>query len=34
MIYHVIEGQLVGRRAFDAAARILPGFDAPLAFVF
>jgi len=34
MIYHVIEGQLVGRPVFDAAARVLPGFVAPPAFVF
>ena len=34
MIYHVIEGQLVGRPIFDAAARVLPGFVAPPAFVF
>lgn len=34
MIYHVIEGQLVGRRLFDAAAPVLPGFVAPPAFVF
>lgn len=34
MIYHVIEGQLVGRPLFDAAARPLPGFIAPPAFVF
>ena len=34
MIYHVIEGQVVGRQIFDAAARVLPGFVAPPAFVF
>ncbi len=34
MIHHVIEGQLVGRPIFDAAARVLPGFVAPPAFVF
>ncbi len=34
MIYHVIEGRLVGRPVFDAAARLLPGFAAPPAFVF
>ncbi len=34
MIYHVIEGQVVGRQIFDAAARVLPGFAAPPAFVF
>lgn len=34
MIYHVIEGQLVGRPIFDGAARLLPGFAAPPAFVF
>ncbi len=34
MIYHVIEGQVVGRPIFDAAARVLPGFVAPPAFVF
>jgi protein-L-isoaspartate(D-aspartate) O-methyltransferase len=34
MIYHVIEGQLVGRPIFDAAAPLLPGFAAPPAFVF
>ncbi len=34
MIYHVIEGQAVGRPIFDAAARVLPGFVAPPAFVF
>ena len=33
-IYHVIEGQLVGRPIFDAAAPLLPGFKAPPAFVF
>jgi protein-L-isoaspartate(D-aspartate) O-methyltransferase len=34
MVYHVIEGQLVGRPIFDAAAPVLPGFVAPPAFVF
>ncbi len=34
MIYHLIEGQVVGRPIFDAAARVLPGFVAPPAFVF
>jgi protein-L-isoaspartate(D-aspartate) O-methyltransferase len=34
MIYHLIEGRLVGRPVFDAAARLLPGFVAPPAFVF
>ncbi len=34
MIYRVIEGQLVGRPVFDAAAPLLPGFVAPPAFVF
>lgn len=34
MIYREIEGQLVGRAAFDAAASVLPGFVAPPAFVF
>jgi protein-L-isoaspartate(D-aspartate) O-methyltransferase len=34
VIYRLIEGQLVGRRIFDAAAPILPGFAAPPAFVF
>jgi len=33
-IYHLIEGRLVGRPVFDAAARLLPGFVAPPAFVF
>jgi protein-L-isoaspartate(D-aspartate) O-methyltransferase len=33
-IYSVIEGQLIGRPIFDAAARLLPGFKAPPAFVF
>jgi protein-L-isoaspartate(D-aspartate) O-methyltransferase len=33
-IFHLIEGRLVGRAAFDAAARVLPGFVAPPAFVF
>jgi protein-L-isoaspartate(D-aspartate) O-methyltransferase len=34
MIYHRIEGHLVGRPIFDAAARLLPGFAAPPQFVF
>jgi protein-L-isoaspartate(D-aspartate) O-methyltransferase len=34
MIYRPIEGQLVGRPIFDAAALLLPGFAAPPAFVF
>jgi protein-L-isoaspartate(D-aspartate) O-methyltransferase len=34
MIYHVIEGRLVGRPIFDAAAGLLPGFVAPPVFVF
>jgi protein-L-isoaspartate(D-aspartate) O-methyltransferase len=34
MIYHLIEGRLVGRPIFDAAASLLPGFVAPPAFVF
>jgi protein-L-isoaspartate(D-aspartate) O-methyltransferase len=34
MIYRLIEGQLVGRPVFDAAALLLPGFAAPAAFVF
>ena len=34
MIYRPIEGHLVGRPIFDAAAPLLPGFAAPQAFVF
>ena len=34
MIYRMIEGRLVGRPIFDAAAPVLPGFVAPPAFVF
>jgi protein-L-isoaspartate(D-aspartate) O-methyltransferase len=34
MIYHFIEGHMVGRPIFDAAARLLPGFVAPPEFVF
>jgi protein-L-isoaspartate(D-aspartate) O-methyltransferase len=34
IIYRRIEGRLVGRPAFDAAAPVLPGFAAPVAFVF
>ncbi len=33
-INHMIEGHLVGRPIFDAAAQLLPGFVAPPAFVF
>jgi protein-L-isoaspartate(D-aspartate) O-methyltransferase len=33
-IYRVIEGRLVGRPVFDAAAPVLPGFVAPAEFVF
>jgi len=34
MIFHRIEGRLVGRPIFDAAAPLLPGFAAPPTFVF
>jgi protein-L-isoaspartate(D-aspartate) O-methyltransferase len=34
MIYRRIEGKLVGRPVFDAAAPVLPGFAAVPAFVF
>jgi protein-L-isoaspartate(D-aspartate) O-methyltransferase len=34
MIYRRVEGHLVGRPIFDAAAPVLPGFVAPPAFVF
>jgi protein-L-isoaspartate(D-aspartate) O-methyltransferase len=34
MIYRSIEGHLIGRPIFDAAAPPLPGFAAPPAFVF
>ncbi len=34
MIYRRVEGRLVGRPIFDAAAPLLPGFLAPPAFVF
>jgi len=34
MIYRQIEGHLVGRPIFDAAAALLPGFSAPPSFVF
>ena len=34
MIYRLVEGRLVGRPIFDAAASVLPGFVAPPAFVF
>jgi len=33
-LYRLIEGRLVGRPIFDAAAPLLPGFVAPPAFVF
>lgn len=34
MIYRIVDGQLVGRSFFDAAASVLPGFAAAQAFVF
>jgi protein-L-isoaspartate(D-aspartate) O-methyltransferase len=34
MIYRPVEGHLVGRPVFEAAAAVLPGFTAPKAFVF
>jgi protein-L-isoaspartate(D-aspartate) O-methyltransferase len=34
MVYHAIEGQLVGHPIFDAGGPLLPGFAAPPAFVF
>ena len=34
MIYYRTEGYLLGRPIFDATARLLPGFAAPLQFVF
>jgi protein-L-isoaspartate(D-aspartate) O-methyltransferase len=34
MIYHAIEGRLVGRPIFDAGAPLLPGFAATPGFVF
>ncbi len=34
MMYRLVEGRLVGRPIFDAAAPVLPGFVAPPAFVF
>ncbi|HEX4410456.1 MAG TPA: protein-L-isoaspartate O-methyltransferase [Xanthobacteraceae bacterium] len=34
MIYRLIEGRLVGRQVFDAAAPVLPGYVAPKTFVF
>jgi protein-L-isoaspartate(D-aspartate) O-methyltransferase len=34
VIFHVIEGHMVGRPIFDAAAKLLPGFAAPPEFVF
>lgn len=33
-VYRMVEGHLVGRPIFDAAAPVLPGFVAPPAFVF
>jgi protein-L-isoaspartate(D-aspartate) O-methyltransferase len=33
-MFHFIEGRMVGRPVFDAAARVLPGFSAPPQFVF
>jgi protein-L-isoaspartate(D-aspartate) O-methyltransferase len=33
-LFRLIEGQLVGRPIFDAAALVLPGFVAPPVFVF
>jgi len=33
-VYRLVEGRLVGRPFFDAAAPLLPGFAAPAAFVF
>jgi hypothetical protein len=33
-IFHYIEGHMVGRPVFDAAARVLPGFTAAPQFVF
>jgi protein-L-isoaspartate(D-aspartate) O-methyltransferase len=33
-IFHDIEGHMVGRPVFDAAARVLPGFSKPPQFVF
>jgi protein-L-isoaspartate(D-aspartate) O-methyltransferase len=34
MLFRMVEGQLVGRSIFDAAAPVLPGFAAAPAFVF
>jgi protein-L-isoaspartate(D-aspartate) O-methyltransferase len=34
MLYRTVEGRLVGRPIFDAAAPLLPGFAAPPTFVF
>jgi len=34
IIFHFIEGRMVGRPVFDAVARVLPGFSAPPQFVF
>jgi protein-L-isoaspartate(D-aspartate) O-methyltransferase len=33
-IFHRVEGRLIGRPVFDAAAKLLPGFVAPPSFVF
>jgi protein-L-isoaspartate(D-aspartate) O-methyltransferase len=33
-IFHFVEGHMVGRQVFDAAARVLPGFSSPPQFVF
>ena len=33
-VFRPVEGRLVGRAIFDAATVLLPGFAAPLAFVF
>lgn len=34
VVYRMIDGRLVGRAIFDAAAPVLPGFVAPAVFVF
>jgi protein-L-isoaspartate(D-aspartate) O-methyltransferase len=34
MIFHFSEGHMVGRPIFPAAAKLLPGFAAPVEFVF
>ena len=34
MVYHHIEGRMVGRPVFDGAAHLLPGFAAPQTCVF